>query len=201
MRLLATLLVFAFSATSQPAAQEQAGVRKLYETGRFAEAAEAAAADPASPHDVRYLAAQSLVRLERAGEARERYASFLSESGEDPWHAIGESGIAMLDGDFGRAAAAARRATELAPDLFYGHYQLGRAQFEGGQPAPAAEAFERAMQIDPSFAYAHYYAGMAYNKLRRPDRMSEHFRMFVRLAPEAPERQAVETILRGMRGR
>jgi tetratricopeptide (TPR) repeat protein len=201
MRLLATLLLLAFPAAGQATPQEEASARKYFETGRFEQVIETAAADPASPQDVRYLAAQSLVRLDRPAEARASFATLVTEHEGDPWRAIGESGIAMIDRDLERALASAQQATELAPDLFYAHYQLGRVQLERGEHAAAAEALERAMVIDPSFAYAHYHAGMAYNKLRRVDRMAEHFRMFVRLAPEAPERQAVETILRGMRGR
>jgi tetratricopeptide (TPR) repeat protein len=200
MRLLASFLVLVLPLAGQPAAQEETSVRKLYETGRFEEVA-AAGANEGSPQDERYLAAQSLLRLERTDEARAQFTAMMSEDEGDPWRAIGESGLAMIARDHEAAAAAARRATELAPDLFYAHYQLGRAEAERGQHAVAAEAFERACVIDPSFAYAHYHAGMSYNRLRRPDRMAEHFRIFVRLAPEAPERQAVETILRGMRGR
>jgi tetratricopeptide (TPR) repeat protein len=200
MRLLATFLVLVFPLASLPAAQEEASVRKLFESGRFEEAA-AAAADPGVPLDDRYLAAESLLRLDRRGEARSQFAAMIGENEADPWHAIGESGVAMAEGDLDRAAAAARRATELAPDLFYAHYQLGRAEYDRGQHAPAAQALDRATAIDPTFAYAHYYAGMAYSKVRRADRMAEHFRNFVRLAPEAPERHAVESILKGVRGR
>jgi hypothetical protein len=50
-------------------------------------------------------------------------------------------------------------------------------------------------------AYAHYEAGMAYYKAKRVDRMAVYFENFLRLAPNAPERSAVQSIMRTVRGR
>jgi hypothetical protein len=50
-------------------------------------------------------------------------------------------------------------------------------------------------------AYAHYYAGMAYNKAKRVDLMATHFERFLKLAPAAPERPVVESVMRTVRGR
>jgi regulator of sirC expression with transglutaminase-like and TPR domain len=65
----------------------------------------------------------------------------------------------------------------------------------------AAQAFERCVEADPRFAYAYYYAGLAYDRLNRADLMINRLEMFQRLAPEAPERPEVESILQTVRRR
>jgi lipoprotein NlpI len=65
----------------------------------------------------------------------------------------------------------------------------------------AASAFTKAAQLDPTFAAAHYYAGLANYRGKRIDLMTSNFETFVRLAPNAPERPEVESILRTVRGR
>jgi hypothetical protein len=50
-------------------------------------------------------------------------------------------------------------------------------------------------------AYAHYNAGMNFYKASRVDRMAVYFENFLKLAPNAPERPAVESIMRTVRGR
>ena len=60
---------------------------------------------------------------------------------------------------------------------------------------------DRAAELMPDHAYAHYYAGMAHQRARRLNRMTEHLREFVRLAPNAPERKAVDMLLATVRGR
>ena len=61
------------------------------------------------------------------------------------------------------------------------------------------QAFTRALQLKPDLAYAHYYAGHAAQKQRQTPKMAEYFPHFVRLAPDAPERQTVQAILRSLR--
>jgi tetratricopeptide (TPR) repeat protein len=88
-----------------------------------------------------------------------------------------------------------------APNDFFAQYQLGLARAQTEDWPAAAEAFERASQLDPVFAYAHYYAGLAYSRIQRIDRTATHFETFLKLAPKAPERTAVESIMRTLRGR
>jgi tetratricopeptide (TPR) repeat protein len=60
----------------------------------------------------------------------------------------------------------------------------------------ASAAFEKAAQLDPSWADAHYYAGLAYSKIKRIDLMAAHFDTFLKLAPQSPQRPAVQSIMR-----
>ena len=50
-------------------------------------------------------------------------------------------------------------------------------------------------------AYAHYYAGHSYYETGRIDLMASFFESFLKLAPDAPERTSVESIMRTVRGR
>jgi len=57
------------------------------------------------------------------------------------------------------------------------------------------------VQLDPTFAAAYYYAGLASSRVKRIDLMANNFGLFIKLAPNAPERPEVESILRTVRGR
>jgi tetratricopeptide (TPR) repeat protein len=120
---------------------------------------------------------------------------------DEGWKKTADSARALLDGNAQAATDAGMAAVKATPDLLAAQYQLGLARAKAENWAGAAEAFERASQIAPTFAYAHYYAGLAYSRLKRVDREAEHFQLFVKLAPKAPERLAVESILRTIRGR
>ena len=75
------------------------------------------------------------------------------------------------------------------------------ARAAAGDYAPAARAFDAATDANPRLAYAYYHAGLAYGRINRPDLTAIRFDMFLRLAPDAPERPQLESILRTMRGR
>lgn len=79
--------------------------------------------------------------------------------------------------------------------------ERGRELFVAARYAEAAEQFDRCAAADPTRAYAYYRAGLAYYEIRRTAIMVERFEQFVRLAPEAPERAQVESILNTVRGR
>ena len=75
----------------------------------------------------------------------------------------------------------------------------GQEQFQEQAFAAAAATLDQCIRADPTRAYAYYYAGMAYRQIERVDRMGDRFEMFVRLAPDAPERPQVEAILQTLR--
>ena len=186
---LSVALVFAASAT---AFAQKAEVQRLFQSGAYEQAVEAARdADPAST----FLAAQSLVKLDRPDRAGAEMAR-LRSSGNAVWQLIGESGEALLANDGGHAVDAARRAVEADANNPFAHYQLGLAASKGGDWGSAVAGFSKAIELKPDFAYAHYYAALAYQRSRQLPKTAEHFDAFLRLAPEAPERSAVIAILR-----
>jgi tetratricopeptide (TPR) repeat protein len=201
MLMVATAVVLG-SAGLAGAQEPAASAQRLYESGQYEAAVsqvrERLDAREASPEDI-FWAGQGLVRLGRAGEAADLFRRLGGED-DDPWRAVGRSAASLAEGQAQAALPAAVRATELAPDLFYAQYQHALVRMELQQWQPAADAFERAAGIDGGVAYAHYHAGMAYNRLKRMDRMAMHLTRFLELAPEAPEREQVQHVLRLIKG-
>ena len=184
--------VAAVLAWSSPAMAQKPEVQRLFQSGSYEQAVDAARdGDPAST----YLAAQSLVKMDRADQASAQL-SRLKESDQPGWRLIGESGEALIANDAGRSVELARRAIEADGGNPFAHYQLGLAASKGGDWGGAVQGFTKALELKPDFAYAHYYAALAYQRQRQLSKTAEHFDAFLRLAPEAPERSAVAAILR-----
>jgi tetratricopeptide (TPR) repeat protein len=120
---------------------------------------------------------------------------------DDPWHFIGLSAKLMLDGDVDGAFDAAALGVQIAGDFAEAHYQYGLVLARRQAWRDAAQEFDRVAELSNTNAYAHYYAGLAYSRLNRPDRMANHFELFLKLAPDAPERPEVMQIMRTVRGR
>ena len=179
----------------------QVSPRQLFEAGQYEEALAGfherteTAEDPAD----RFMAVQALLKLDRGEQARQELEKLLQR--EDVWALVAQSAAALMDGEKEKAREIAGRAVEAEPDQFFVRYQQGLAAAEGGEWQTAAAAFERATQIDPLFAYAHYYAGLSYSRIKRVDRTAAYFERFLKLAPKAPERPAVESLMRTLRGR
>jgi len=167
-------------------------VQRLFQSGSYEQAVEAAGeGDPAST----YLAAQSLLKLERSDRATAEMTR-LRSSDQQAWRLVGESGEALIAGDAGRAVDVARRAIEADGGNPFAQYQLGLSASKAGDWGTAVAAFTKAIELKPDLAYAHYYAALAYQRQRQLPKTAEHFDAFLRLAPDAPERAAVAAILR-----
>ncbi len=207
MSMLAALLLSAL--VLQPPTVD---VQKEFEEGAH-ERVVAAATGSADPATV-YLAGLSLLELDRIPEARERFEQLAARPHDDAWHFVGVSALHLTsavpdggaadgpvepDADVAETAARAAAAFDDAPAL--AHYQLGLALGRQQDYEAAAAAFEDVIARTPAFAYAHYYAGLSYYQVDRTDRMAAAFETFLELAPEAPERGRVESVLRTLRGR
>jgi tetratricopeptide (TPR) repeat protein len=195
---LARMVVFAAAAaalTRPAAAQDE--IRKLYESGKYQEVVQRTSNESAP--EARYLKALAHRKLNQNDEAKDAFRQ-LAEGGE-AWQAVGESGVALVDGDMDNAVNAARTAVERNGDLAQAQFQLGQALDAKGENAQAAEAFAKAAEQSPQMAYAHYQAGMSFYKAKRVDKMAVYLENFLKLAPNAPERPAVQSIMKTVRGR
>jgi len=205
MSIWTSTLAIALTITFAPSASPQSvtDLRKLFDAGKYQQVVElaggAAAADDQSR--VTYLVARSQEKLARKDEARGAYQQLAALSDQDPWSHIGRSAIALLGSNAQGAVDAADQAVAQGESLPEAHFQRGLALSARRDMAEAAAAFDRATQLDPSFAYAHYYAGIAYSKVKRIDLMAQHFDLFLKLAPQAPERPEVQSIMRTLGGR
>jgi tetratricopeptide (TPR) repeat protein len=176
-------------------AQDEA--RKLFEAGQYQAAIQRTTPD-GSP-EAKFLQGLAYRKLNQNDQAKDAFRSL--EQGDDAWKAVGESAITLVDGNLDQALASASAAVERNPGLSQAHYQLGLVQEARGDAGAAAEAFARSADANPQMAYAHFNAGMNFYKIQRVDRMAVYFENFLKLAPKAPERPAVESIMRTVRGR
>jgi len=199
----AALLVAALAYPAIGAASDgqAATVQALFESGAYdavAEAVSGARQKGTDAPESTYLSAQAFIRLEQIDRASVEFAR-LAASGPAAWKLVGESGAALLHGDAAGAVDAARRATAAAADLPWAHYQLGLAAIRQNDFARASQALARAVELKPDLAYGHYYGALAYQRQRQVSKAAEHFDAFLKLAPEAPERQAVAAIMRTLK--
>ena len=184
--------------------QTVADVRQLYDAGKYREVVDTldqAAVEADRAARLQYLAAQSYDKLKDPQAARRTYQRLADSGGETPWAAIGLSGVQVMDKQFDEGLESADRAVRLEASLPEAHYQRGIVLMFRKDYGDAVDAFTRATQLDPRFAAAYYYAGLASSRIKRIDLMTNNFSTFIKLAPNAPERPEVESILRTVRGR
>ena len=185
------------------AGQNVADVRQLFDAGRYQEvvrASDTATDEADKAARLQYLAAQSYGKLNDLEGARRTYQR-LAESGANAWGLIGRSSLQLLDKQFDAAQASADQAAAAMPSLAESHFQRGLVLMARNDYGNAVDAFTKATAADPNFAAAYYYAGLASYRVKRLDLMTNNFSTFVKLAPNAPERPEVESILRTVRGR
>jgi tetratricopeptide (TPR) repeat protein len=188
------VLAAALVAAAAPGASAQslADVRTLYDAGQYQQAIGTAGAsqDP----QVVFVIAQSHQKLRQPDQARGVYERLAARS--DAWQAIGRSAVAVLSSNADGAVQAADQAVARGGSIAEAHFQRGLALSAKQDLAEAAAAFQKATELDPNWASAHYYAGIAFSKAKRADLTAEHFQTFMKLAPQAPERGEVQSILR-----
>jgi tetratricopeptide (TPR) repeat protein len=198
MKKMVFTVVLAFAAL--PAlAQDANEFQRMFEAGKYQQVVETASND--APPEVLYTAAQSHQKLGAQDQALEKYRRLAERPDSDPWHFIGLSAQQLLEGNNDGAVDAARRAVAMAGGSAEAHYQLGLVLARRQEWNEAAEAFDRAADSDPDNAYARYYGGLMQYRANRPDRMATRFEQFLKLAPEAPERPEVMSIMKTIRGR
>ena len=198
---LSTSIALALALT---AGQTVADVRQLYDAGKYREvvgALDEATVEADKVSRLQYLAAQSYDKLKDAEAARRTYQRLADSGGETPWASIGLSAVQLMDKQLDEALESADQATRLEASLPEAHYQRGIVLMFRKEYGDAVDAFTKATELDPRFAAAYYYAGLASSRVKRIDLMANNFSMFIKLAPNAPERPEVESILRTVRGR
>ena len=143
----------------------------------------------------RWFAAQSQLRLGLRNEAINDLAA-LTQTGTDPAVQVAARlAIGRLTNDEATLEQA-RGAAGAYPESLFVQYELGLSYAVRNDFASAARIFDVCIAAAPTFAYAYYQSALAYQHLDRPDIMANRFDRFVRLAPNAPERPEVESVLR-----
>jgi tetratricopeptide (TPR) repeat protein len=203
MVLMTTLAVACGGARARPPiasapAAPQSSIQTMYETGEYEQVVVATAESAAASPLAIWLAGQSYQRLGRPEEARAEFAKLAVEAGA--WALVGEIATELLAPDTTRLRRLVGAAARYPSEPFV-QYQAAVATMRLEDFAQAASALERSLAADPTFAYTYYLAGLVYDRLGRADLVAARFERFVELAPRAPERPAVESLLRTLRGR
>ena len=145
----------------------------------------------------RWFATQSQLRLGLRNDALNDLAA-LSQTDADPAVQVAaQLAIGRLTNDeptLGRARAEAGAY----PENLFVQYELGLSYAVRSDFASAARIFDVCIATAPAFAYGYYQSALAYQHLDRFDIMANRFDRFVRLAPNAPERPEVESVLRSI---
>jgi tetratricopeptide (TPR) repeat protein len=186
-------LVTVLSAARPSTAQDDA--RRLFESGKYQAVVEAGDNSPGA----QYLKGLAHLKLNQNDGAKDAFRRLAQA--DEAWKSVGESAIALVDGNQDAAVESARTAVARNGGLAEAQYQLGVALEAKRDRAAAAEAFVKATQANPQMAYAHYYAGQNFYEAKQVAQMAVYFENFLKLAPNAPERPAVESIMRTVRGR
>jgi tetratricopeptide (TPR) repeat protein len=174
-------------------------VQGLFESGRYQDVLNSVAAGDESAR-ARWFAAQSSLRLGQRDEAARQFARLAEIGGSPTWQVVSDLALALLRNDPEEIDRARETAAAFPSDPF-AQYELGLAHARRNDMAEAAQAFDRATQADPRFAYAYYSSGLVWDKLDRADLTIARLEMFERLAPDAPERPEVASILQTVRSR
>jgi tetratricopeptide (TPR) repeat protein len=191
------LIALLLTITLTPAAQDSP--QKLFESGKYQEVIDNVKGRSDAPREEVYLRALAHRKLNQNDDAKEAFGALAR--GDGAWKEIGNSGVALIEGNQDAAAEAAKKAVEADGNSAQARFQLGLVESARNNQQEAADAFAKATELDPQMAYAHYEAGMAFYKARKVDRMAVYFENFLKLAPDAPERPAVQSIMRTVRGR
>ena len=175
--------------------------QQLFESGRYQDAINKIQARPDAPPDQIYLRVLAHKKLNQNDQAKDVLGTLAAQDEGSAWHEIGKSGIALIDNDLPAAETAAKKGVDHDGELAEASYQLGLVESARNNQQQAADAFARAAELKPQFAYAHYEAGMAFYKIKRVDKMAVYFENFLKLAPNAPEKAAVQSIMKTVRGK
>jgi hypothetical protein len=201
----ATILIVAACASSQGRTQiarpasvpSSSSIQTLYESGEDREVVDRvkSSVPTAVSGADRWFAAQSQLRLGLRNDAINDLTALTQTGGDPDVQVAAQLAIGRLTNDEvtldqARAAAAAY------PESLFVQYELGLSYAVRNDFASAARVFDACIAAAPTFAYAYYQSALAYQHLDRPDIMANRFDRFVRLAPNAPERPQVESVLR-----
>ena len=174
-------------------------IQGLFESGRYQEVVNSVNAGERSAQAI-WFAAQSSLRLGQRAEAASLFVQLPQAGGGAAWQVVSDLAQALLRNDAGEIDRVRQEAAAFPADPFV-QYELGLAHARRDDMSAAADAFDRVTQADPRFAYGYYNGGLAYDRLNRADLAISRLEMCVRLAPDAPERPEVTSILQTVRAR
>ena len=192
-----TALVIALLTPATAFAQDAAQLQRQFEAGQFNQVV--ASVTPASPPEALYSGRRATRSWALSNRPRRPSAGWPNVPKATRGTSSACRDAKLVEGN-GAAASRRRdgpwpRRPTCRPRIF----SSASRSLVSSSWAEAAAAFDGGSERQPANAYAHYYGGMAYYRASRVDRMAVHFEQFLKLAPEAPERPEVMSIMKTLR--
>jgi len=150
---------------------------------------QAAALDPANP-DLTYQLARAQEALGATDDATSAYCRFLALAPNAP-----EASEARE-----RLAALTRTSQTGVPERILAPFRSGMTAYEAGRYAEAELAFGNAIALQPDWADAYYDRALTKIARGRREQAIADLQQYLRLRPEAEDRQAVIARMSGLRG-
>lgn len=195
---LALCLVSSLAAAGLSAASFE-DARALYDRGSYAEAeAELRRVLKDDRADAKRLLGLTLIELERFEEASPILDEARAAAPEDSGVLIGLSRVEIARQNWDNALPLLNKVCATEAENPTAYFYRGIVQARRSDFAAAVNDLEKSLSLKPDMAKAHYYAGLAYNGLKKPDKMVEHFQMFLKMEPDAPEAARVRSLLRSL---
>jgi tetratricopeptide (TPR) repeat protein len=212
LRIVVPAVVFQFAGLAILAGHDLEQGVNLYGEKKYKEAEtafrEAAKEHPDNP-EAHYYLGMSLVEQNRGKEAEEhlRKAAEMNPDSDQAHLGLARAYLAQKNHDQAeKALERARQAHEkkVGEDKDYKNPEIyfysGQMNLHRKQNQAAIENLSKTVELKPDHAMAHYYLGMAYGNSGQPVKMTEHFNVFLKLAPpDSPEAKRVQALMRSVR--
>jgi tetratricopeptide (TPR) repeat protein len=168
----------------------QSGMKKLYvEKNAAAALTDFQQALSTSPgyYEADYQLAMAQLTLGNRGEAENGFRKAVEASGDKYAEAdVGLGGALLDDGNLSEADKSIRRGLQLNPNLWLGHYELGRELLKENRLGDAQSAAEQAKQLAPSVPIVYRLLSNIHLQEKNYPALLEDLDAYLTLDPNSP---------------
>ena len=166
------------------------GKKKLYKdkdaAGGLADFQQAISAAP-DYYEAHYEAAMAYLTLGNRGEAEKSFRKSIEVSTDKYGEAEVGLGTMMIDkGEYTAAERAIRRGIQLNPNLWLGHYELGRTFLNEKKISDARDSAEQARLLAPSAAIVYRLLSNIHLQQKDYPALLQDLDMYLKLDPDSP---------------
>ena len=166
------------------------GKKKLYQdkdaAGGLADFQQAISAAP-DYYEAHYELAMAYLSLGNRSEAEKSFRKSIEVSADKYGEAEVGLGTMMIDkGDYASAEKAIRRGIQLNPNLWLGHYELGRALLNEKKISDATESAEQARLLAPSAPIVYRLLSNIHLQQKDYPALLQDLDMYLKLDPDSP---------------